>query len=62
MDTIKKYFQEARAEFAQVTWPTRAEAIRLTVLVIGLSLLVAVFLGLWDMGFAEILKKFILRL
>lgn len=61
MERIKKFFAEARLEFKHVNWPTRQEAIRLTGVVIGLSLGIAVFLGLFDYFFTTILKTVLLR-
>ena len=53
---IKIFFVEARQEFAHVNWPTRAEAIRLTGVVIGISLALAIFLGFADGIFKYILE------
>ncbi len=39
------YLQNVKEEFKNVTWPTRPEAIRLTLLVVGGSLLVGLFVG-----------------
>jgi len=44
-----------REELKRVTWPTRAEATELTVTVIVLSLIVAVFVGIIDFSFAQLL-------
>ncbi len=44
-----------REELKRVTWPTRAEATQLTVTVIVLSLIVALFVGIIDFSFAQIL-------
>jgi preprotein translocase SecE subunit len=38
MERIKTFFADARTEFRHVNWPTRAEATRLVVIVVGLSL------------------------
>lgn len=59
LDKIKIFFVEARQEFAHVNWPTRVEAIRLTLIVIGISLALAVFLGFFDGVFRYILERFI---
>ncbi|PIR44170.1 preprotein translocase subunit SecE [Candidatus Wolfebacteria bacterium CG10_big_fil_rev_8_21_14_0_10_31_9] len=53
------YFQESRLEFKRVNWPTRKETIRLTLLVIGFSLAIAIFLGVLDMFFQYLLGKII---
>ena len=56
---IKTYIQETRAELKQVKWPTMGETIRVTIAVIAVSVFVAGILGLFDFGFASILKKII---
>jgi preprotein translocase subunit SecE len=53
---IKKFFDESRTEFRHVNWPTRDEEILLTSVVIGLSLILAAFLGLSDYAFTNIVK------
>ncbi len=53
---LKKFFEEARQEFRHVNWPTRNEAIRLTSIVIGISLALALFLGAFDYLFQEGLR------
>ena len=58
---IKKFFEEARQELRHVNWPTRQEAVRLTAIVIGLSLGLALFLGLFDYVFTGLVKSFVLR-
>lgn len=58
---IKKYFYEVRTEFRHVSWPTRAEATRLTGIVIGLSIGLAIFLGAFDYFFLELLRRFVVR-
>ena len=57
MQRIKKFFTESWTELRHVNWPTRQEAIRLTSIVIGMSLGLAVFLGIFDYLFTTILKS-----
>ncbi len=45
---IIKFLQEARTELAKVNWPDRKTVINLTLVVIGVSLLFAIFIGLVD--------------
>lgn len=45
VDAITKYFRETRGELRKVTWPTRDEAWRLTLIVLAVSAVMAVFLG-----------------
>jgi len=40
-----KFFAEARTELKKVTWPTRQETIKLTMIVVLISSLVALFIG-----------------
>jgi preprotein translocase subunit SecE len=50
---IKDFFREVRIELKKVTWPSRKETIAATVMVIALSVLIAFFLGLLDVGLAK---------
>ena len=45
---------EVLAELRRVTWPTRQETMRLTLMVLAVSAAVGVFLGLVDIGFARL--------
>ncbi len=58
---IKKFFEESRSEFRHVNWPTRDEGIRLTAIVIMLSVGLALFLGLFDYIFVSLIKTFVLK-
>lgn len=49
-----KFFKEVISELKKVTWPTRAETIRLTLTVIGISVLVGLFVGGLDAGLVKI--------
>jgi len=40
-----QFFKEVAAELKKVTWPTREETIKLTLLVIFVSVLVGAFIG-----------------
>ena len=57
--SIKSYIQETRAELKQVKWPTKTETFYATLAVFLISIIVAAILGLFDFGFAEVLKKVI---
>ena len=41
-----RYFQETQAELRKVTWPTREETLRLTLIVFAFTLAATIFLGL----------------
>ncbi len=53
MNKLTTYFKESVAELKKVTWPTKKETYNYTLLVIGISLGVALFLGLLDYIFAQ---------
>jgi preprotein translocase subunit SecE len=40
-----KFLQETYSELKQVVWPSRSEVIRLTLIVITISLIVGIYLG-----------------
>jgi len=50
---------EVYSELKRVTWPTREETTRLTVMVIAVSAVIGVFLGLVDIGFSRLVGVFI---
>ena len=56
MQSIKRFFSESWVEIKHVNWPTRKEAARLTGVVIGMSLGIALFLGFFDYLFTYFLK------
>ena len=57
--SLLTYFKEVRIEMAKVTWPTREQTIRLTLIVILISVLVAAFVGALDWGLTIILDLII---
>lgn len=57
---IKNFFAESRQELRHVNWPTRQEAVRLTMIVIGIAVGFAVFLGIFDYLFTYIIKTFVI--
>ena len=56
--TPVKFLKEVVAELKRVTWPTRDETIKLTFVVIALSVLVGAFIGGLDTLFLAIQKMF----
>jgi len=57
---FKNYLKETRQELRHVNWPSRRETIRFTLLVLGISAVIAAFLGLLDILFRYLLDKFVL--
>jgi preprotein translocase subunit SecE len=56
MATPAGFLSEVRDELKKVVWPTRQEIIRLTVVVIAISLLVGLFLGGLDFMFTKLIS------
>ena len=52
---------EVISELRRVTWPTREETMRLTLMVLSVAAAVGVFLGLVDIGFTQLFQDIILR-
>ncbi len=40
-----KFIGEVASELKKVTWPTRAETVKLTVVVLAISVIVGIFIG-----------------
>jgi preprotein translocase subunit SecE len=52
---IQRFFRETSAELRRVSWPTGPEARRLTVIVIVVLVIMAIFLGFVDWGAGKLL-------
>jgi preprotein translocase subunit SecE len=55
---IKNYFQNASVELQKVSWPSKAELTRYTILVVAASVLAAVFFSVVDMALALVSRRF----
>jgi preprotein translocase subunit SecE len=53
---ISTYLSETKGELKHVNWPTRQQTINYTLVVIGISLVVALALSFFDLIFAALLK------
>lgn len=60
MSSFLSFLKDVRVELAKVNWPTRSELTTYTMVVIGLSLVLAVFLGGVDFGLQYLLNAFVL--
>ena len=56
---IVTFLGEARTEVHKVNWPTREQTVRYTLIVIGLSVVIAMYLGGIDFVLNQILNKLI---
>lgn len=50
-----RFVGETIAELRRVTWPSRQETVRLTIMVISVAAAVGLFLGLVDLGFSRLM-------
>ncbi len=51
-----KYFAEVRSELTKVIWPKKGEVIKLTLLVILISVLIGGYVGGLDLAFTKLLS------
>ncbi len=54
---LLRYFRESRDELRKVVWPSRRDLVRYTLIVIGFSLFMAIFLGAVDFILTIALEK-----
>ncbi len=56
MSTPVKFLQETFSELRKVIWPTRQEVLRLTLIVITISVAVGLYIGGLDLVFTNFMK------
>lgn len=54
------YIKDTKNELRHVNWPSRKQTVNFTILVIFTSVILALFMGFFDIIFTYLLKKFIL--
>lgn len=59
---VTRYFRETRGELRKVTWPTRDESWRLTAIVLGVTVVMAAFLWVFDTIFSNSLQFILQRI
>lgn len=50
------FLKEVRTELKKVTWPTRGEVVKYTIVVIAVSTIVGIYLGVLDFAFTKIME------
>jgi preprotein translocase subunit SecE len=55
-NVIVRTFREVRSEMKKVVWPTREETVRLTIVVIGISVVIAAILFGADLVFITLVS------
>ena len=61
MNTLSNYLKESLVELKKVTWPTQTQTKNYTLLVLGFTIGMAVFLGLLDTIFNLGLQSLLTR-
>jgi preprotein translocase subunit SecE len=55
-DKVKQFLKEVKTELKKVVWPTRKDTIASTSVVLILVIIIALFLGLVDLGLSRIIR------
>lgn len=55
------FFKEVKSELSKVIWPTRNEVVRLTVIVLAVSLIMGIYIGGLDIIFTKLTDLFVKR-
>ncbi|MDY7031929.1 MAG: preprotein translocase subunit SecE [Thermodesulfobacteriota bacterium] len=58
-DKITQFLREVRVELKKVTWPSRKETVGSTSVVLVVVIIIAVFLGLVDIGLSRLIRVFL---
>ena len=53
---VAKYLKQVRGEIRKVTWPSRAEVIRLSVIVVAVLVVMSAFMAVVDYAFARLMQ------
>ena len=61
IEKAKSFLKEVYVELKRVSWLSRKDILRYTLIVLGFTIAVAAFLGGLDYIFTEIIKRFIYR-
>lgn len=55
-NAIQRFIRETIGELRKVSWPTRQEALNLTLIVLAVMMFMGIFLGLTDIIASRLLK------
>lgn len=58
-NAVVRYLRQTRGELRKVTWPTRQESQRLTAIVLGVTAVMALFLGTLDFIFSNVIQTLV---
>jgi preprotein translocase subunit SecE len=54
---VREFFREVLLEFKRVTWPSQAELVNSTTIVIVVTVVLAFFLGAVDIGLTKTVER-----
>ena len=57
---VQSFFKEVYVELRKVSWLSRSEVLKYTLIVLAVTIIVAAFLGGLDYLFSSLIQKFIL--
>jgi preprotein translocase subunit SecE len=56
IDKVKQFLREVKTELKKVSWPQKKETVASTSIVLVIVIIIAIFLGLVDLGLSKIIK------
>jgi len=59
VQSVPVFFKEVKSEMSKVTWLTRRQSLRLTGIVIGVSVVVSAFISILDYFFTKLMEIWI---
>lgn len=57
--SLFKFFREAKAEMKKVTWPSKEQLLKNTIVILVFIAVVTVILSVLDLGFGKLFEKLI---
>ncbi|MEK7125172.1 MAG: preprotein translocase subunit SecE [Patescibacteria group bacterium] len=61
MGNLLAFLRDVRAELAKVSWPSRRQTMMYTLTVVAITFVIAIYLGLIDLGLSRLLNFIITR-
>jgi len=61
MTKVLSFFKEVQAELKKVVWPSRRQVIKLTGIVVGVSVSIAFYISVLDLGFTKLVDLIIIK-
>jgi preprotein translocase subunit SecE len=61
VERVVTYLREVRIELSRVNWPTRLELTRMSIVVLIVLLVMAIYLGTFDYIYTVVIKRWLLQ-